>query len=62
MEPSGAASFAGLLANSQRHGQAVAVMSGGNVNLRQIDTLRADSRTPWIRELRLGDFLGVQCN
>jgi len=40
VEPSGAASFAGLLANSQRRGLAVAVMSGGNVNLRQIDGLR----------------------
>lgn len=39
-EPSGAASFAGLLANSQRRGQAVAVMSGGNVNLQQIAGLR----------------------
>ncbi|MGO8789486.1 MAG: threonine/serine dehydratase [Terriglobia bacterium] len=40
VEPSGAASFAGLLANSQRRGQAVAVMSGGNVSLQQIDGLR----------------------
>ena len=40
VEPSGAASFAGLLANSQRRGQAIAVMSGGNVSLQQIDGLR----------------------
>jgi threonine dehydratase len=40
VEPSGAASFAGLLANAQRRGQAVAVMSGGNVNLQQVDGLR----------------------
>jgi threonine dehydratase len=40
VEPSGAASFAGLLANSQRRGRAVALMSGGNVNLHQIDGLR----------------------
>jgi len=40
VEPSGAAGFAGLLANSKRRGQAVAVMSGGNVSLRQIEELR----------------------
>jgi threonine dehydratase len=40
VEPSGAAGFAGLLANSQRHGQAVVVISGGNVSLRQMDELR----------------------
>jgi threonine dehydratase len=40
VEPSGAASFAGLLANSKRRGQGVAVMSGGNVSLRQIEELR----------------------
>ena len=40
VEPSAAASFAGLLANSARRGPAVAIMSGGNVNLQQIDGLR----------------------
>ena len=40
VEPSGAASFAGLLANPKRRGKAVAVMSGGNVTLRQIEDLR----------------------
>ena len=40
VEPSGAASFAGLLANSRRPGLAVAVMSGGNLSLRQLDELR----------------------
>ena len=40
VEPSGAASFAGLLANAQRGGRAVAVMSGGNVSLRQIEEFR----------------------
>jgi threonine dehydratase len=39
-EPSAAASFAGLLANSARRGPAVAIISGGNVNLQQIDRLR----------------------
>jgi threonine dehydratase len=40
VEPSGATSLAGLLANSSRRGKAVAVMSGGNVTLRQIEDLR----------------------
>lgn len=40
-EPSGAASFAGLLANQKRKGKAVAVISGGNVALDQIDKLRS---------------------
>ena len=40
VEPSGAASFAGLLANAKGSGPAVAVMSGGNVSLRQIEELR----------------------
>lgn len=40
VEPSGAASFAGLLANSKRRGQAVAVMSGGNTTLSQIEEYR----------------------
>lgn len=45
VEPSGAASFAGLLANTQRRGPAVAVTSGGNVSLQQIDGLRQHQRT-----------------
>jgi threonine dehydratase len=40
VEPSAAASFAGLLANPRRRGKAVAVMSGGNVTLQQIEKLR----------------------
>jgi len=40
VEPSGATSFAGLLANPKRRGKAVAVMSGGNVTLGQIEGLR----------------------
>lgn len=40
VEPSGTASFAGVLANSKRQGCAVAVMSGGNVTLDQIGELR----------------------
>jgi threonine dehydratase len=40
VEPSAAASFAGLLANAKGGGPAVAVMSGGNVSLRQIEELR----------------------
>jgi threonine dehydratase len=36
VEPSGAASFAGLLANPSRKGRAVVVVSGGNVTLEQI--------------------------
>jgi threonine dehydratase len=39
-EPSGAASFAGLLANPTKKGKAVAVISGGNVTLEQIEELR----------------------
>lgn len=40
VEPSGAASFAGLIANAKGAGAAVAVMSGGNVSLRQIEEFR----------------------
>jgi len=40
VEPSGATSFAGLLANTQRRGRAVAVISGGNVTLQQIEEHR----------------------
>ncbi len=40
VEPSGTASFAGLLLNAQRRGPAVAVMSGGNISLRQTEELR----------------------
>lgn len=40
VEPSAAASFAGLLANPMRKGKAVAVMSGGNVRLEQIEKIR----------------------
>ena len=40
VEPSAAASFAGLLANPMRKGKAVAVMSGGNVRLQQIEKIR----------------------
>ena len=40
VEPSAAASFAGILANPRRSGKAVAVMSGGNVTLQQIEKLR----------------------
>ncbi len=40
VEPSAAASFAGLLANPRRSGKAVAVISGGNVTLQQIEKLR----------------------
>jgi len=43
VEPSAAASFAGLLANPRRQGKAVAVMSGGNVTLRQIEELRTSN-------------------
>jgi threonine dehydratase len=39
-EPSGAASLAGLLANPKKKGKAVAVISGGNVTLEQIEALR----------------------
>jgi threonine dehydratase len=40
VEPSGAASFAGLLANRKRRGKAVAVMSGGNITLQQVEYFR----------------------
>ena len=40
VEPSAAASFAGLLANPKRKGKALAVLSGGNVTLQQIEKLR----------------------
>jgi threonine dehydratase len=40
VEPSGATAFAGLLANSKRRGKAVALMSGGNITLQQIEELR----------------------
>jgi threonine dehydratase len=36
VEPSGGASFAGLLANPRKAGRAVCVLSGGNVTLRQL--------------------------
>jgi threonine dehydratase len=42
VEPSGAASFAGLLANTKRHGRAAAVISGGNITLHQIAELRRE--------------------
>jgi threonine dehydratase len=45
VEPSAAASFAGLLANPRRNGKAVAVMSGGNVTLEQIEKLRQSFAT-----------------
>jgi threonine dehydratase len=50
VEPSAAASFAGLLANPRKSGKAVAVMSGGNVTLQQIETLRQafESKSPVI--------------
>ncbi|MCL5096496.1 MAG: threonine/serine dehydratase [Candidatus Omnitrophica bacterium] len=41
-EPSGAASFAGLLARSGGQGRAVAVVSGGNITLEQLDKLRSN--------------------
>ncbi len=40
VEPSAAASFAGILANTKRLGKAVAVISGGNVSLQQVDNFR----------------------
>jgi threonine dehydratase len=40
VEPSGAASFAGLLANAKRRGKVVAILSGGNISLRQMEELR----------------------
>jgi threonine dehydratase len=36
VEPSGAASLAGAIANRRRSGRAVVVISGGNVTLEQI--------------------------
>ncbi len=44
VEPSAAASYAGLLANMKKRGKAVAVMSGGNVTVQQIDKLRQAPR------------------
>jgi threonine dehydratase len=44
VEPSAAASFAGLLTNPVRKGKAVAVLSGGNVTLQQIEKLRQARR------------------
>ena len=41
VEPSAAASFAGLLANSKREGRVVAVLSGGNVTLDQLSQLQS---------------------
>jgi threonine dehydratase len=43
-EPSGAASVAGLLANMKRRGQAVAVISGSNISLQQIEELQLGQR------------------
>ena len=40
VEPSGAASLAGLFANPNRTGRGVAVMSGGNITLSQLEELR----------------------
>lgn len=40
VEPSAAASYAGLLADTKKRGKAVAMMSGGNVTIQQIDGLR----------------------
>jgi threonine dehydratase len=42
VEPSGAASLAGLLMNSKKKGPAVAVLSGGNITLQQLDKYRND--------------------
>jgi threonine dehydratase len=44
VEPSAAASFAGVLANPKKNGKAVAVVSGGNVSLQQIERLRQACR------------------
>jgi threonine dehydratase len=41
VEPSGATSFAGILANPKRQGRAVAVLSGGNVTLEQLSELHS---------------------
>jgi threonine dehydratase len=41
VEPSGATSFAGMLANPKREGRAVAVLSGGNVTLEQLSELQS---------------------
>ena len=40
VEPSGAASLAGLFSNTKRTGPCVAVLSGGNVTLQQMDRYR----------------------
>jgi threonine dehydratase len=40
VEPSAAAAFAGILANPRRRGRAVAIMSGGNITLQQLEELR----------------------
>lgn len=40
VEPSGATSFAGILANPKREGRSVAVLSGGNVTLEQLSELQ----------------------
>lgn len=41
VEPSGATSFAGLLANPKRKGRAVTVLSGGNMTLDQLSELQS---------------------
>ncbi|PYV44273.1 MAG: hypothetical protein DMG06_07065 [Acidobacteria bacterium] len=43
-EPSGAASFAGLLANQQKRGKSVVVISGGNVTFSQLEELTRAGR------------------
>jgi threonine dehydratase len=45
VEPAAAASFAGILANPKRQGKAVAVLSGGNASLQQIEELRRVSQS-----------------
>lgn len=45
VEPSGATSLAGLINNPRRQGQAVAVVSGGNVTLEQIEGFQQKMRT-----------------
>jgi threonine dehydratase len=40
VEPSGAASLAGLLMNTKRAGPSVAILSGGNITLQQLDKHR----------------------
>jgi threonine dehydratase len=42
VEPSGATSFAGMLANPKREGRAVVVLSGGNVTLEQLSQLQCN--------------------